>query len=196
MMVFESDLAPVVGQQVTLTSANPARGGDARRRCSRRGRRRTSPPSCLAAWSRSATSSPRWWRAASSAASSSTPPRCSSSPTTAAPASRTRRCATRRWSTATPSPSPAPRPAPATAWRSTATRTSCSNGVETNTGVYLDPQHTGSNPALADTDGDGFDDGVEVAGGLQPERPALEPELLLPAGARRSGPSAWAPWRA
>ncbi len=36
------------------------------------------------------------------------------------------------------------------------------NGVETNTGVFVSASDTGSNPALADTDGDGFDDDVEV----------------------------------
>jgi hypothetical protein len=36
------------------------------------------------------------------------------------------------------------------------------DGVETNTGVYLDPTHTGTNPALSDTDSDGLDDGEEV----------------------------------
>jgi hypothetical protein len=36
------------------------------------------------------------------------------------------------------------------------------NGVETNTGVFLGANDTGSNPALRDTDGDGFDDDVEV----------------------------------
>ena len=72
------------------------RGGAARRLRSRRRPRRTSPRSSWGASSRSAISSPRWWRAASSAAISSTPPRCSSSPIMAAPASATRRCATRR----------------------------------------------------------------------------------------------------
>ena len=36
------------------------------------------------------------------------------------------------------------------------------NGVETNTGVFVDASDTGSNPAMRDTDGDGFDDDVEV----------------------------------
>ncbi|MEE2663867.1 MAG: hypothetical protein VX681_07085 [Myxococcota bacterium] len=49
------------------------------------------------------------------------------------------------------------------------------NGVETNTGVFLDPEHTGTNPALADTDGDGFDDGVEVLAGSDPNDPASTP---------------------
>ncbi|HYQ70447.1 MAG TPA: hypothetical protein VET88_00815, partial [Gammaproteobacteria bacterium] len=36
------------------------------------------------------------------------------------------------------------------------------NGVETNTGVYLDPTHTGTDPGVSDTDGDGLGDGEEV----------------------------------
>jgi DNA-binding beta-propeller fold protein YncE len=42
------------------------------------------------------------------------------------------------------------------------------NGAETNTGTFIDANDTGTNPALADTDGDGFDDGVEVAAGTDP----------------------------
>ncbi|MGE4606888.1 MAG: MarR family transcriptional regulator, partial [Myxococcota bacterium] len=38
----------------------------------------------------------------------------------------------------------------------------------TNTGTFVDVNDTGSNPALADTDGDGFDDGLEVALGSDP----------------------------
>ena len=36
------------------------------------------------------------------------------------------------------------------------------DGAETNTGVFIDLQDTGSNPALRDSDGDGLDDGFEV----------------------------------
>jgi hypothetical protein len=36
------------------------------------------------------------------------------------------------------------------------------DGVETNTGVYVDFTDTGTDPTLADTDGDGWDDGDEV----------------------------------
>nr|MDJ0852087.1 hypothetical protein [Myxococcota bacterium] len=36
------------------------------------------------------------------------------------------------------------------------------DGVETNTGVFVGTSDTGSNPALRDSDGDGFDDDVEV----------------------------------
>jgi hypothetical protein len=45
------------------------------------------------------------------------------------------------------------------------------DGVETNTGIFLGPSDTGSDPTLADTDGDGFDDGVEVAAGTDPTDP-------------------------
>ena len=49
------------------------------------------------------------------------------------------------------------------------------NGVETNTGVFVDPDNTGSDPASADTDGDGFDDGLEVALGSDPNNPMSVP---------------------
>jgi hypothetical protein len=62
------------------------------------------------------------------------------------------------------------------------------DGVETNTGVYLDPQHTGSNPALADTDGDGFNDGVEVAAGFDPNNPASFPGMFVPPPVPSLGP--------
>jgi DNA-binding beta-propeller fold protein YncE len=42
------------------------------------------------------------------------------------------------------------------------------NGVETNTGTFVDANDTGSNPTLRDTDGDGFDDDVEVAAATDP----------------------------
>ncbi len=45
------------------------------------------------------------------------------------------------------------------------------NGVETNSGVFVDGNDTGTNPALADTDGDGFDDDVEVLSGTDPNNP-------------------------
>lgn len=38
------------------------------------------------------------------------------------------------------------------------------DAIETGTGVYVDAGHTGSNPAVADTDGDGIRDGDEVLG--------------------------------
>jgi len=49
------------------------------------------------------------------------------------------------------------------------------NGVETGTGIFLGAGDTGSNPALADTDGDGFDDDVEVSAGTDPNNPAEFP---------------------
>ena len=38
--------------------------------------------------------------------------------------------------------------------------------VETNTGVFVSPDDTGTDPMVADTDGDGIDDGDEVLGTL------------------------------
>ncbi len=45
------------------------------------------------------------------------------------------------------------------------------NGVETGTGVYVNPSDTGTSPFLADTDNDGFDDDEEVAQGTNPNDP-------------------------
>jgi hypothetical protein len=42
------------------------------------------------------------------------------------------------------------------------------NGVETNSGTFVDANDTGTSPALADTDGDGFDDDVEITAGTDP----------------------------
>ncbi|MDP6977889.1 MAG: hypothetical protein QF570_04705 [Myxococcota bacterium] len=42
------------------------------------------------------------------------------------------------------------------------------NGVETNTGVFVDAGDTGTSPFNADTDGDGYDDDVEVLFGSDP----------------------------
>ena len=55
------------------------------------------------------------------------------------------------------------------------------NGVETNTGVFVSASDTGSDPANSDSDGDGFDDGVEVAAGTDPNNPASRPSTNLPA---------------
>jgi DNA-binding beta-propeller fold protein YncE len=49
------------------------------------------------------------------------------------------------------------------------------NGVETNTGTFVDANDTGTSPALADTDGDGFDDGEEVLAGTDPTNPLIFP---------------------
>jgi hypothetical protein len=43
-----------------------------------------------------------------------------------------------------------------------------SDAVETNTGTYVGPTNTGSNPLDADSDNDGVADGDEVAGGTNP----------------------------
>jgi hypothetical protein len=51
------------------------------------------------------------------------------------------------------------------------------NGTETNTGTFVDINDTGTNPALADTDGDGFDDDVEISLGSDPNNPASTPNV-------------------
>ena len=58
------------------------------------------------------------------------------------------------------------------------------DGFETNTGNFVSPTNTGTDPALADTDGDGFDDGVEVDEGTDPTQASSFPgsgDLGLPA---------------
>jgi Bacterial TSP3 repeat len=47
--------------------------------------------------------------------------------------------------------------------------------VETDTGTYVGPGDTGTDPLLADTDGDGFSDGNEVSVGTDPTDPASFP---------------------
>jgi hypothetical protein len=54
------------------------------------------------------------------------------------------------------------------------------NGVETNTGTFIDGNDTGTSPALADTDGDGFDDGIEVAAGSDPNNASSTPATPVP----------------
>lgn len=49
------------------------------------------------------------------------------------------------------------------------------NGVESNSGIFVDANDTGTDPGLADTDGDGFDDGVEVTAGTDPTNPFSYP---------------------
>jgi len=49
---------------------------------------------------------------------------------------------------------------------------------ETNTGVYVSPTNTGTNPLNADTDHDGIPDGVEVANGWNPNDPNSPPKTI------------------
>ena len=51
------------------------------------------------------------------------------------------------------------------------------DGVETNSGIFVSASNTGTNPALSDTDGDGFDDGIEVLAGTNPVNPRELPRL-------------------
>jgi hypothetical protein len=46
--------------------------------------------------------------------------------------------------------------------------------VETNTGVYVSPSDTGTNPRLADSSGDGFTDGEIMSAGYNPNISYLE----------------------
>ena len=39
---------------------------------------------------------------------------------------------------------------------------------QTNTGIFISSDETGTDPLIADTDGDGFNDGVEVGNGTDP----------------------------
>ena len=52
--------------------------------------------------------------------------------------------------------------------------------VETNTQIYVDPSNTGTNPLLADSDGDGFGDGVEVSMGTDPNDDQSFPAVAVP----------------
>jgi len=47
--------------------------------------------------------------------------------------------------------------------------------VESDSGIFVGPNDTGSDPLLFDTDGDGYGDGVEVAAGSDPNNPASIP---------------------
>jgi hypothetical protein len=49
------------------------------------------------------------------------------------------------------------------------------DGVETNTDVFVSENDTGSDPHLADSDGDGFDDSEEVEAGTNPNNPLSFP---------------------
>ena len=54
------------------------------------------------------------------------------------------------------------------------------NGFETNAGVFVSASDTGSNPGLADSDGDGFSDGEEVHAGSDPNDPTSGPAAVVP----------------
>ena len=54
------------------------------------------------------------------------------------------------------------------------------NGVETGTGVFVSAADTGSDPANRDSDGDGFPDGVEVPAGADPNDPGSFPAGSIP----------------
>ncbi|HVN39130.1 MAG TPA: thrombospondin type 3 repeat-containing protein [Myxococcota bacterium] len=49
---------------------------------------------------------------------------------------------------------------------------------ETNTGIYVSPTDTGTNPLNADTDHDGIPDGVEIAHGWNPNDPNNPPPTI------------------
>ncbi len=67
---------------------------------------------------------------------------------------------------------------------------SLGNGVETNTGTFVNGDNTGTDPALADTDGDGFDDGEEVSQGTDPTDPLNYPGSVDPPGLPLGGVTA------
>ena len=52
------------------------------------------------------------------------------------------------------------------------------DGVETNTGVFVDEADTGTDPNKADTDGDTFGDRSEITRGTDPTDPLSKPEEL------------------
>lgn len=65
------------------------------------------------------------------------------------------------------------------------------DAVENDTGVYASPSATGTDPRAADSDGDGFDDGLELALASDPNDPASTPasgSSEVPA----MGPLGWA----
>ena len=78
------------------------------------------------------------------------------------------------------------------------------DGVETNTGVFVSPHDTGTDPARSDTDGDGIDDGREVIQGSDPTDPlshfavpSMGPggQLLLALLMAGAAVGAMRPWR-
>ncbi len=54
------------------------------------------------------------------------------------------------------------------------------NSYETNTGVFVSPTDTGTDPLSLDTDGDGFDDGQEVAANSDPNSDSSIPGGAVP----------------
>ena len=56
---------------------------------------------------------------------------------------------------------------------------SLTDGVETGTGIFVNASDTGTSAWMADTDGDGFNDDVEVAAGSDPNDPLSTP-LIQP----------------
>jgi hypothetical protein len=54
------------------------------------------------------------------------------------------------------------------------------DAVETDTGVFVGAYDTGTDPLLADTDGDTYDDGEEVAFGTDPTNPSSYPVVAVP----------------
>ncbi len=49
---------------------------------------------------------------------------------------------------------------------------------ETGDGIFVSPSETGTSRTAADTDGDGFLDGAEVAAGSNPNDPQSSPEMI------------------
>ncbi len=54
-----------------------------------------------------------------------------------------------------------------------------SDWAETDTGIFVSPTDTGTDPLLADTDGDGTPDGEEVANRTDPNNTDTEPPSLM-----------------
>jgi sugar lactone lactonase YvrE len=54
------------------------------------------------------------------------------------------------------------------------------DGVETNTGTFVNANDTGTDPANSDSDGDGIPDGQEVANGTDPTDPLDPPPPVVP----------------
>lgn len=52
--------------------------------------------------------------------------------------------------------------------------------AETDTGIFVSAADTGTDPLVADTDGDGFDDGEEVAAMTDPNDPVSNPNAGVP----------------